>query len=192
MPSTEENMDDLQIINMFDPLFADLRDGGSFPAKRPLLAHYTSIQALEAILRSNEVWFSNPLFMNDIEEVRFGINVGANLFLTSTELESACGNKERFNLLRSKFIQYYDAFVNEYVIDTYIFCLSEHVKDDTDGLLSMWRGYGGNGSGVAIVFDAGKLPVRDDAPLIIARVQYASTEERTNWFSSAPRNLPQY
>jgi len=174
-------MDDLQIRNMFEPLFADLRDGDSFPVKSPLLAHYTSVQALEAILRSDEIWFSNPLFMNDMEEVRFGISVGANLFLTSTELEFACGNKERFERLKWTFNHYYNTFANEHVIDTYVSCLSEHVKDDTDGLLSMWRGYGGNGSGAAIVFDAGKLPIRDDAPLIFARVQYASTEERTNW-----------
>ena len=70
-------MDDVQIFKLFDPLFADLLKGGSFPAKRPLLAHYTSITVLEAILRSNEIWFSNPLFMNDVEEVRFGINAGA-------------------------------------------------------------------------------------------------------------------
>jgi hypothetical protein len=68
------------------------------------------------------------------------------------------------------------------VIDIYVFCLSEHGKNDTDGLPSMWRCYGGNGSGAAIVFDAGKLSVvRDESPLILQRVQYASTEERTNW-----------
>lgn len=174
-------MDDVQISKMFDPLFADIREGDSFREKRPLLTHYTSIQALEAILRSNEIWFSNPLFMNDMEEVRFGINAGANLFLTSTEVESACSNKERFDLLKSTFNHYYNKFANEHVIDTYVFCLSEHVKDDTDGLLSMWRGYGGNGSGAAIVFDTGKLLIQDESPLIIAKVQYASTEERTNW-----------
>jgi Protein of unknown function (DUF2971) len=176
-----ENMDDAQILEMFRPLFADLLEGDSFPAKRPLLAHYTSIPALEAMLRSNEIWFSNPLFMNDMEEVRFGINAGANLFLTSTEVESACGDKERFDLLKSTFNHYYNTFANEHVIDTYVFCLSEHAKDDTDGLLSMWRGYGGNGNGAAIVFDTGKVSMRDSSPLIIARVQYASTEERTNW-----------
>jgi hypothetical protein len=37
-------MDHLQIFNMFGPLFADPLKGGSFPAKRPLLAHYTSIR----------------------------------------------------------------------------------------------------------------------------------------------------
>ncbi len=172
-------MDDVQIYKMFEPLFADPLEGDTFPAKRPLLAHYTSIQALEAMLRSNEIWLSNPLFMNDMEEVRFGINAGTNLFLTSIEVESACGNKERFDLLKSTFNHYYNVFANEHVIDTYVFCLSEHGKDNTDGLLSMLMGYGGNGNGAAIVFDTGKLSVRDGSPLIIARVQYASTEERT-------------
>jgi hypothetical protein len=50
---------------------------------------------LEAILRNNEVWFSNPLFMNDMEEVLFGINVGANLFVSSSEIETSCGTKRR-------------------------------------------------------------------------------------------------
>ncbi|MGH6811594.1 MAG: DUF2971 domain-containing protein [Methylocella sp.] len=174
-------MDDVQIFKMFEPLFADLLEGDSFPAKKPLLTHYTSIPVLEAILRNNEIWFSNPLFMNDMEEVRFGINAGANLFLTSAEIEFACGNKERFDQLKSTFNHYYNMFANEHVIDTYVFCLSEHVKDDTDGLLSMWRGYGGNGNGAAIVFDSGKFSARDGTPLIIAKVQYASTEERTKW-----------
>ena len=35
---------------------------------------------LEAILLNEELWLSNPLFMNDKEEVNFGINTGANLF----------------------------------------------------------------------------------------------------------------
>jgi hypothetical protein len=95
-----------------------------------------------------EVWFSNPLFMNDIEEVRFGLNTGANLFMTSTEIESACGTKERFDRLKTTFNHYYEVFANDHVINTYVFCLSEHAKDDLDGLLSMWRGYGGNGNGV--------------------------------------------
>ena len=31
------------------------------------------------------------------------------------------------------------------------------------------------------MFDAAKLAVRDGSPLIIAKVRYATTEERTNW-----------
>ena len=177
----QDKMDDAEVFKVFEPLFADLRERESFPAKRPLLAHYTSIPVLEAILRNNEVWFSNPLFMNDMEEVRFGINTGANLFLASTEIESACGEKPRFDLVKSTFNYYYNMFANEHLLDTYVFCLSEHAKDDTDGLLSMWRGYGGNGNGAAIVFDTAKITSRDGTPLIIAKVQYATTEERMNW-----------
>jgi hypothetical protein len=40
-----------------------------FPQKRLLVAHYTTLEVLEKILGTNEIWFSNPLFMNDLEEV---------------------------------------------------------------------------------------------------------------------------
>jgi len=150
-------MNDQEVSNLFEPLWADLKGNDSYPARRPLLAHYTSMVVLEAILRDNEVWFSNPLFMNDLEEVRFGINEGASLFLASQEIDSACGSQQRSNMLKAAFKYWYDQFANEHVLDTYVFCLSEHIKEDTDGLLSMWRGYGGNGSGAAIVFDTAKL-----------------------------------
>ena len=56
------------IIKDFLPLFDDLLDPSSYPDNKPLLAHYTSIEILERIMTTDEVWFSNPLFMNDIEE----------------------------------------------------------------------------------------------------------------------------
>jgi hypothetical protein len=175
-------MNDDQIFKLFEePLFADLRGNDSFPAKRPLLAHYTSIAVLEAILRNNEVWLSNPLFMNDLEEVRFGIHTGARLFLGSSEIEFACRTKQRFDLLKSAFNSYFNTFDSEHVLDTYVFCLSKHEKEDTDGLLSMWRGYGGNGNGAAIVFDTAKIVAREESPLIIAHVHYGTKEERSNW-----------
>jgi hypothetical protein len=59
-------MDEVELFKLFDPLFADLRTADTFPTKRPLLAHYTSISVLEAMLRNDEVWLSNPLFMNDL------------------------------------------------------------------------------------------------------------------------------
>jgi hypothetical protein len=42
-------MDDAEILNLFQPLFAGLQGEDSFPKKRPLLAHYTSVAVLEAI-----------------------------------------------------------------------------------------------------------------------------------------------
>jgi hypothetical protein len=175
------NDEEILILKLFEPLFVDLRGGDRYPAKRPLLAHYTSITVLEAILRNNEVWLSNPLFMNDIEEVSFGINTGTILFLTSTEIESACGSKPRFDRLKAAFNHYSHMFDYEHALDTYVFCCSEHEKDNKDGLLSMWRGYGGNGNGVAIVFDTAKLTAPEESPLIIANVDYGTTEEREDW-----------
>lgn len=72
-------------------------------------------------------------------------------------------------------------FGNKHVLDTYVFCMSEHCSQD--GLLSMWRGYGGNGNGAAIVFDTSKFDENGDAPIIISKVWYASTAERHEWIA---------
>jgi hypothetical protein len=53
-------MDDAEVSQLFLPLWADLRPEDAFQNKKPLLAHYTTIQVLEKILTSNELWFSNP------------------------------------------------------------------------------------------------------------------------------------
>jgi hypothetical protein len=42
---------------------------------RPLhLAHYTSLEVLEKVMMNDEIWFSNPLLMNDYTEVRSGLS----------------------------------------------------------------------------------------------------------------------
>jgi hypothetical protein len=74
-------------------------------------------------------------------------------------------------------------FRQEHLLDTYVFCLSEHDPTNPDGILSMWRGYGGNGSGAAIVFDTSKLAAMEDSPLIVGKVSYASEQERFAWFA---------
>ncbi|MGE7471056.1 DUF2971 domain-containing protein [Bosea sp. NPDC003192] len=42
----------------------------------------------------------------------------------------------------------------------------------------MWRGYGANGDGAAIVFNTENLPRDQESPLIIAPVAYATRERR--------------
>jgi len=177
-------MDDGEIISIFNPLWADLRPEDTFAAKKPLLAHYTTIQTLEKILASNEVWLSNPLFMNDIDEVRFGIIQGNELVLARQELVDACKTPERAQLFKNSFAQYFSKFVNEHILDTYVFCLSNHAREDDDGRLSMWRGYGANGNGVAIVFDTAQLTALQSSPLIIAEVSYDTREARRAWLEN--------
>jgi hypothetical protein len=180
--------EDLKILKLFSPLYADLAGEDSFPRKRPLLAHYTSIEKLECIFRNNEVWFSNPLLMNDWEEVRFGLVHGANLFISSQEIRSACRSQARFDGLVRAFNFFYDNFSTIHLHDTYVFCLSEHSEEDNDGLLSMWRGYGANGAGGAIVFDTAKIVYREESPLLISNVHY-ETKERINWLEQRVREF---
>jgi hypothetical protein len=73
-------MTDQQILELFSPLNASFLNTDRQSKSPPLLAHYTSIKVMERILQSNEIWFSNPLFMNDLQEVRFGLNEGTRLF----------------------------------------------------------------------------------------------------------------
>lgn len=171
-----------EIYIEFNALWDDIQQATTFPEHRPLLAHYTSISTLESIMSKDELWFSNPLYMNDSEELRFGILEGAKAFRRCEAIRSACGSTERYELVLNEFEKLLDQFSNEHAFDIYVFCLSEHdLKRDTDGLLSMWRGYGGNGKGAAIIFDSTKLNHIDPSPMIISKVNYATQSERIDW-----------
>jgi hypothetical protein len=68
---------DLEVFKEFArALFADVQANDGFDVAKPLLSHYTSLSTLEQILKTDEMWFSNPLYMNDFEELRFGMREG--------------------------------------------------------------------------------------------------------------------
>ena len=70
-------------------------------------------------------------------------------------------------------------------------CLSEHTPGKNDGLLSMWRGYGANGNGVAIVFDTAKLNPNEASPFVVGKVKYQSHPERLQWIDNKLYELAQ-
>jgi Protein of unknown function (DUF2971) len=170
-----------EISALLSPLYADAIAKPPFWERKPLLAHYTSISTLASIVQNKEVWFSNPLLMNDHEELRFGIGNAMRAIRTSNEINLALETDER----RAKFRSHVDFFVDDFderhLLDVYVFCLSEHEATDTDGLLSMWRGYGSDGNGAAVVFDTSKLSAPHEGPLILDSVHYANHEERLKW-----------
>lgn len=150
------------------------------PGTLPLLAHYTSIGTLERIAQTGEIWFSNPLYMNDVDELRYGMNLGLHAVRSHAGLREACP-PAHYNALLDAFDGLYTAFDDDSAFDVYVFSCSEH--DDQigdDGLLSMWRGYGGDGNGVAIVFDMGPL-LAARSPLLVRQVQYLSYEASEAW-----------
>jgi len=185
-------MSDDEIHQIFEPLWEDVNLEDNFPTKRPLLAHYTSIGTLESILRTDEVWFSNPLYMNDLDEVKFGVIEGVNAFRKSIEIKQACPSAAHYEALAGSFEACFSLFDQEHVFDTYVFCLAEHRPERRDGLLSMWRGYGGNGQGAALVVDSSKFEyLQGVVPLVISKVTYASTNDRLKWIDDKMKHLAQ-
>lgn len=172
-------MEDYQTVaQKYQPLYQRFENVKRLAENPPLLAHYTSISVLESILKNDEIWLSNPLFMNDLEELRFGVLEGSRIFRDPERRMRAGGTPERAGKLLAAYDFYLEQFENNHALDTYIFCLSEHDRDNTDGLLSMWRGYGSQGNGAAIVFNPAKATLIPNSILTLATVKYASTDER--------------
>lgn len=166
-----------------DGLWDDFDRTNNYPTVRPKLAHYTTLQTLESILSWRQLWLSNPLYMNDHQEMRAGLNLGARAFYESSELKEACKVAEDHLYLTSAFADLFEKFSNSYAMDTYIACFS--LDDDTvpDGRLSMWRAYSAEGSGAALIFDTSKFPDVEagTSPLVISRVDYITDEQREEW-----------
>jgi hypothetical protein len=114
--------------------------------------------------------------MNDLDEMRMGLLIGNQIFPEFAE--RAGGNADRAQRLTHAYNHYVSHLSTEAALDTYVFCVSEHKHDNTDGRLSMWREYGSKGNGAALVFDAQKIQFQDHSPVIIAKVAYKSNNER--------------
>ncbi len=167
----------------FGHLSADIKVQDEFP--RPKLAHYCSIATLESILRGRQLWLSNPLYMNDLEEVRFGINTGMRLALANESLRDALASKERVTAFTGALELRYADFANEHAFNLYVACFSEIDDDDEDGRLSMWRAYGANGDGAALVLDVNPVsnPETEFNGLAIGRVHYGTRAQREDWLN---------
>jgi hypothetical protein len=175
------------------PLYESLVNLATLTDKeRPLyLAHYTSLEVLEKIIQSNELWFSNPLFMNDHSEMKGGLFESINVLREiekDNDVIKAIGGVESFAVVSSAFIRAFQNFDANLSLDVYIFCLSEYDNvNKPDGLLSMWRGYGANGQGAAIVFNTQFISVVPGSPLLIVKVNYANNNKRKEWVESTFR-----
>jgi Protein of unknown function (DUF2971) len=172
MPLTPSEFTDLwqrfSVLNSRLDLITSRRNG--------LLAHYTSVATAEKILSTNEIWLSNPLYMNDLQEMRAGMSVALQHFPDAAE--KAAGTPQRATLLEHAFSHYYAHFDSETALDTYVFCFCMHQSGDTDGLLSMWREYGARGNGAALVLNIEKVNFTPQNPVLIATVVYADDKAR--------------
>jgi Protein of unknown function (DUF2971) len=118
------------------------------PIRNPILYHYCSTDVLISIIQKREIWLSDINTMNDYSETHWAYDrfiEAANLVLDRVGLD---------------FVELVDEIISasQTRILPFIFCLS------SDGdVLSQWRSYAADGTGVSLGFDAAllqKLAVR--------------------------------
>jgi len=116
------------------------------PAEDQLIYHYTDLGALSSIVGGHDLWLTNSQYSNDADESRHGYEIARGV--VGTYLRSA--KRAR---LRDDFMVAYAKALSSLVSAPpsegfYICCFCEK-----GNLLSQWRSYGANGTGVSLAFD---------------------------------------
>jgi len=180
-------MTEQELYQLIEPLYNEFTNLAlAKQADRPLhLAHYTSLEVLEKVMTNNEVWFSNPPLMNDHQEVRFGLSEAGRiivLFKNDRDVLYILKAEENVDKVVKAFFNALQSFDVNHLFDVYVFCLSEYsFESHPDGKLSMWRGYGANGQGAALVFNTSFLTIVPGSPLFFGKVRYGTAAERAQW-----------
>jgi hypothetical protein len=113
-------------------------------ANIPMLAHYTSVDAFESMLRSREMWFSLVTDTNDTSEAVEGGRIVAQAL-------TQAGPAIFTDFPYFKAIEQFDAMRAVLQTDTHVFSLCEHGSDSRTDRLVMWQAYGRNGTGICLV-----------------------------------------
>lgn len=179
-------------VDLYYSLLNEFSQVGNYPQKRPYLAHYAPIETILAILRSNQVLMGNPSLMNDRDEMQFILDEASKLLISDQRLLPALSTQLRYNTFLNSFVGYLSHFNNDAYMNLYMFCCSEHSPNEIDGILSMWRGYGGNGKGAAIVFNTANIDSSVPSPFVITKIEYVSKEERRDWIKAKINHLLEY
>lgn len=140
--------------------------------KGKLFAHYTTAATAFKILESQTMWLRSATVMNDYMELSHGSalikhslsgSIGARLLSILQGHHYATAVIEGFK--RGDLTHLRDK--------TFMASLSEHNREEEYGRLSMWRAYGGNHAGVALIFNTGFIEIQEATGLVTSPVLYA-------------------
>ena len=163
-------------------------------AKHPELFHYTTLSALKGILETNTLWATQATHLNDSSEVTIlwrkleEICINYLEVFISDYLQSRPEEREKFEALGGaiKFAKQDGSMIVEVMHDLlfgdgttpgmgmpFIVSFATHNNEyhRRHGMLSQWRGYGGDDT-VAIIFDSEKL--EDLLEFEVRRFEYLS------------------
>jgi hypothetical protein len=167
------------LLETYEYLWHDLDESlfPSGPSALPVLTHYTSAEVVRQVFSNRELWFSSPLFMNDTQELAFAMNEAALIVQTNEALFKACGAPEYHQAIVNRYLQQFGKLNTTGALDVFMFCMSALPDGSNIGLLSMWRGYGHDGNGVALVVNPFAIADANvDCSMIVGRVQYKHNE----------------
>ena len=105
------------------------------------LYHYTSSAALLNIISSDELWFTDFRYLNDLSEMRYGVDLFKAEVRRQIETESDTSVSKMLAQLDEQFD---NALI---YIDVFVFCMCEE-----NNLLNQWRVYGRDAVPVCLEF----------------------------------------
>jgi len=112
-----------------------------FPGGLQSIHHYTDLRGLQGIVDNHDLWLTNSRYSNDDEESTHGYEIVRELIKEELEKPNPPERTDYLNELSR-------IFTTPPAEGVYICCFCEQ-----DNLLSQWRSYGANGTGVSISFN---------------------------------------
>jgi hypothetical protein len=135
------------------------------------LFHYTDLFGFQSIISNHDLWLTHLRYSNDEEEMLHGQRIVSEVLARALTAKLPRAKTAFLEDVKKKLAQQ---------VDVYICCFC--LRDD---LLSQWRGYGANGSGVSVCIDPNEfewLTGPDSPPgslLRVWKVFYEEDRQRT-------------
>ncbi|HET7176832.1 MAG TPA: DUF2971 domain-containing protein [Gammaproteobacteria bacterium] len=144
------------------------------------LAHYTTAEAALSIIESKSIWLRNAMGMSDFSEVRYGFNQLSGYFQDEAKRNRFSTTFDGIDAnIVQRAIQLFDQWWGHIQTNTFMTCFSEHgSSEDQYGRLSMWRAFGKNIAGVAIVI---RCPEKYSALPLKAMLRPVIYMDRPDW-----------
>lgn len=128
--------------------------------------YYTTAETATSILRNNQFWMRNTAAMNDYLEVEHGFECLNASYKASPGKAFNAALNTCFTGLADEVKDFFNEWLPSIRRDTYITCMSEHLREeDQHGRLSMWRAYGEK-SGVALVLNGAVMIAKSKEPVL--------------------------
>lgn len=119
------------------------------------LAHYTSFDVALSIIENESVWMRDVAQMNDIGEVRYGIQAVDAFMANNADRQLIVSTLDAIQPgLGVHILPIWQRLKGCITTNVYVSCFSEHLPGKEDfGRLSMWRAYCCKPDGVALVLN---------------------------------------